>query len=193
MKHTKHLILILCTALSAILSLTSCRKEVGPTAILVLDSIRHYYPIVMGEDLEMVYRIANIGKAPLVISDIQPSCGCVVSGGETETVIPPGEESRLAFKFETNKNVGYVRHTIRLFGNIKPNGMACMTFDCNVVPPTKSSVDYEENWHERKAKQIAMKELIDGTRGQKGYWTDAGYASRSYAKYPWHQSGTQFK
>lgn len=193
MKKALYLILIILASASTTISFTSCRKEVGTTSVLVLDSIRHYYPVVMGEELEMVYRIANIGTEPLVITDIQPSCGCVVSDGETETIIPPGEESRISFKFDTNKNVGYVRHTIHIFGNIKPDGQALMTFDCNIVPPTNASVDYEENWHERKAKEIAIKGLVDGTSGQKGYWTDAGHASRSHAKYPWQERGTQFK
>jgi len=148
---------------------------------------------VMGEDLEMVYRIANIGDEPLVITDIQPSCGCVATDGKTEAIIPPGSESKLSFKFDTNKNIGYVRHTIYIYGNIKPNGMAQMVFDTNIVPPTTSSVDYEENWHERKAKEIAVKGLVDGTTGQKGYWVDPGTSDRSYHKFPWMEMGTPLK
>lgn len=166
--------------------LSSCRKEVGTTAILILDSTRHYYPIVMGEDLDITYRLANIGKEPLVITDIQPSCGCVTADGSTQQVVPPGKEAKLSFVFDTNKNTGYVHHRIRIFGNIAPNGMAQMEFDCNVVPPTTSSVDYEENFHERKAQELAVKDLVDGGQGRRGYWTDEGVSDRNYDRYPWY-------
>lgn len=193
MKHLLYTIPVAILVLLAGLSTSSCRKEVGSTSLLILDSVRHYYPVVMGEDLELVYRIANIGTEPLVITDIQPSCGCVVTDGETEAIIPPGQETKLSFKFDTNKNVGYVHHTIRIFGNITPSGMAQMTFDCNVVPPTNSSVDYEENWHERKAKELAVKELVDGKTGQKGYWTDDGRSDREHSRYPWMEQGSTLK
>lgn len=188
MKHSLYIIIFAAISIATTLTFTSCRKEVGPTAVLILDSVRHYHPVIQGEELEMVYRIANIGKEPLVITDIQPSCGCLLANEDNETIVPPGEESRLSFVFDTNKNVGYVRHTIRIFGNIVPSGMAQMTFDCNVVPPTTASIDYEENWFHRKEKEIAIKDLIDGTSGQKGYYTDAGTVERSYKKYPWRTS-----
>ena len=190
MKKLLYIFIIAATAASGSLSLSSCRKEVGTTSILILDSVRHYYPIVMGEDINMIYRIANIGKEPFVITDIQPSCGCTIAEESEGTIIPPGTEGKLSFIFDTNKNVGYVRHTIRIYGNIAPKGVALMIFDCNVVPPTTSSVDYEENYHERNAKELAIKGMIEGGQGQRGYFTDAGKSDRSYERFPWHHSSS---
>lgn len=188
MKRLLYIFIIAATAITSGLGLSSCRKEVGTTAIFILDSVRHYYPIVMGEEISMIYRVANIGKEPLVITDIQPSCGCTVADGNIEGIIPPGEEGKLSFVFDTNKNVGYVHHTIRIYGNIAPNGVAQMTFDCNVVPPTNSSVDYEENYYERNAREIAIRGMIEGGQGQKGYFTDEGVSDRKYDRYFLHNA-----
>ncbi|MDD4760940.1 MAG: DUF1573 domain-containing protein, partial [Bacteroidaceae bacterium] len=56
----------------------SCAKKVGPTTVQVEDSIRHYYPLVLGDNLDVVYKVTNTGFSPLVITDIQPSCGCII-------------------------------------------------------------------------------------------------------------------
>lgn len=130
------------------LSAASCSKEVSPTRIQVLDSIRYYYPILQGEDIELAYRIANVGNSPLVITDIMPSCGCISNedGGIANVMVLPGKEQTLTFTFRTLKYSGYTRHTIRLFGNIEPNGMATMTFEVVVVPPSNGTADYEERY-----------------------------------------------
>lgn len=181
-----------CTAiimLCAMLSLGSCSKKVEMTRIIVEDSIRHYYPLVQGTDLVMQWRIANVGETPLVITDIQPSCGCLIKDSEDNNVIPPGKESLLKFTFHSEKNSGYVKHTIRLFGNIMPEGMACLVFDLHVVPHALSSPDYEELHKKREEFDIVsgVKTLVDGNEAERGYWTNDMDYSRGYNKYYWQE------
>ena len=58
--------------------LSGCKKKVRPTTMVIKDSVRHYYPIKQGQQLDIMFTITNTGDAPLVISDIQPSCGCII-------------------------------------------------------------------------------------------------------------------
>lgn len=51
-------------------------------------------------------------------------------------VTPPHDSLVVSFTFDSSKNVGYVKHAIRLYGNILPRGMATLVFDVNVVPPS---------------------------------------------------------
>ncbi len=168
---------------------TSCKKKVDMTHILVQDSIRHYYPLVQGTDLTLLWRIANVGETPLVLTDIQPSCGCIVENSEENNVIPPGKQMLLKFTFRTERNSGYVRHTIRLFGNIAPKGMANLIFDTNVVAPALGSPDYEELHKDRNEFDVTTgaKTLVDGTTAKRGYWTDDNDYSRGYNKYYWRE------
>ena len=87
--------------------------------------------------------------------------------------------------FDTTKNIGYVRHSIRLFGNVLPRGMAVLTFDVNVVPPSFDQPDYEEVHSQRRANNV--EELVDGKSSEKGYYTapDASRDSRQHVRYPW--------
>ena len=163
---------------------TACTKRVRPTYITVADSIRHYYPVVSGEVLDLTYVVRNEGDDPFLIDDIQPSCGCIDAPKDIDA-IPPHDSITLKFSFDTTKNIGYVRHSIRLFGNVLPRGMAVLTFDVNVVPPSFDQPDYEEVHSQRRANNV--EELVDGKSSEKGYYTapDASRDSRQHVKYPW--------
>lgn len=129
-------------------TLTSCRKTVQPTSILIEDSIRHYPATILGDDLAMVYTVKNIGNDMLVITDVQPAVPTIEADKDNATMIPPGKEGRLKFIFHTDKNVGLARHIIRIFGNIAPHGEAQIIFDTHVVRPSVDLSDYEEYYHD---------------------------------------------
>ena len=174
-------------AMLAVLLLTSgCEKRMVPTALQVVDSIRHYYPIVAGEKIHFSFVLRNIGDSPLLLDDIQPSCGCI-AGKLNANIIPPHDTLTVSFTFDSSKNVGYVRHAIRLYGNILPRGMATLIFDVNVVPPSDHDPDYEEIFQEQKEAEGGVKDLVDGRPAEKGYYVDPSKDSRSHAKYPWHE------
>ena len=168
--------------------ISSCEKRVLPTALSVADSVRHYYPIVAGEKLHFSYILRNIGDSPLLLDDIQPSCGCIV-GKLNANVIPPHDSLIVSFTFDSSKNVGYVKHAIRLYCNILPRGMATLVFDVNVVPPSDNDLDYEEVFKQQKDAEGGMEELVNGKPSEKGYYVDenAKTDSRSHAKYPWRE------
>ncbi len=189
MRKTLYIALTVAMALAATVGFTSCSKEVQMTHIVVQDSIRHYYPLVQGTDMYLSWRIANVGKDPLVLTDIQPSCGCISEDLSKNNIVLPGEETTLKFKFKTEGYTGYVRHTIRLYGNISPNGMACLIFDTNVVAPAFGSPDYEERFKSRNDFDVVtgVKTLVDGGNEKRGYWTDINEYSHGYNKYLWKE------
>lgn len=125
-------------------SLTSCRKTLKPTAVHIVDSIRHYPATILGDDLQMVYVVKNIGKDVLVITDVQPSAPTIEADSKNVSMIPPGKEGRLKFTFHSDKNIGLARHVIRIFGNILPSGEAQIIFDTHVLRPSTDLSDYEE-------------------------------------------------
>lgn len=169
-----------------ILCFCSCNKKVGPTTIEIEDSMRHYYPMVLGDELELSYKLTNTGKEPFIVTDIQPSCGCIVEGEKNERIILPDKALLLHFRFYSGKNVGYVRHTIRVFGNVKPNGCLNLVFDVNVVPPSDNTPDYEEIYKQKQDNEKALlKDKVNGTTAEKGYYIDVDSDSRSQKQFFW--------
>lgn len=150
--------------------LTSCHKKLEPTAIEIEDSIRHYPATVLGDYLEMIYVVRNIGNEMLMISDIQPAVPTIEVDKANVNMIPPGEEALLKFIYHSDKNIGLARHIIRLFGNIYPSGVAEIIFDTHVVRPSIDLSDYEEYYHE-KLKNDA-ESILDEQKGAKEYLTD---------------------
>lgn len=150
--------------------LTSCHKKLEPTAIEIEDSIRHYPATVLGDNIEMVYVVRNIGNEMLMISDIQPAVPTIEVDKANVDMIPPGEEALLKFVYHSDKNIGLARHIIRLFGNIYPSGVAEIIFDTHVVRPSIDLSDYEEYYHE-KLKNDA-ESILDERKGAKEYLTD---------------------
>lgn len=130
-----------------------CSSELKKTTAQVKDPIRHYYPVMAGDVLSLEYEIANTGKAPLVISDIQTTCGCVVPASK-RMVIPAGRAASLQVEYNSAKNVGYVEHEVLLYGNFDTASVCRLHFDLNVVPHADYTKDYEELYgesvHDRK-------------------------------------------
>lgn len=150
--------------------LTSCHKKLEPTAIEIEDSIRHYPATVLGDDIEMVYVVRNIGNEMLMISDIQPAVPTIEVDKANVDMIPPGEEALLKFVYHSDKNIGLARHIIRIFGNIYPSGVAQIIFDTHVIRPSIDLSDYEEYYHEQLKND--GENTLDERKGAKEYITD---------------------
>ena len=96
--------LLIIAILAAMLIPVGCKRKLGLTHIQVEDSRRHYYPVRQGQQLNIVYKMENKGPEPLKITDIQPSCGCIILAQDAERVIPPGGTTHLQMKYNSNKN-----------------------------------------------------------------------------------------
>ena len=152
--------------------LSGCARKVGPTEVTVVDSVRHYRPLLLGEELTMHYDVTNVGKEPLVVNDIQPSCGCILTNMSSNLIILLGETKRLIFTYNSSGNAGYVKHTIRIYGNVLPKGEIDLVFDINIVPPSADMPDYEEIYNRQleKDKAKGVKDAVDGNHVD--YYTD---------------------
>lgn len=148
--------------------LTSCHKRLAMTILEVEDSVRHYPAVVLGDELSMVYILRNTGKEMLVITDVQPACPAIEPAVGNVTSIPPGEEAPLKFIFHTDKNIGLARHSIRIYGNIAPQGVTELIFDTHVVRPSVDLSDYEE--YHQKELQSVEEHIIDEHYGEKKFY-----------------------
>lgn len=66
---------------------------------------------------ERVFIFTNIGDAPLIIKNIQSSCGCTVPE-KPEKPIMPGEKGEIKVSYDT-KRVGGFSKAITIFSNAK--------------------------------------------------------------------------
>ena len=160
--------------LLACLVATACKeKELKPAEVIITDPDRHYYPLIQGDILKINYEIENISDEPLVIKEIQSSCGCIVPYDDLPIMVLPNKKSYVKLAYNSIKNMGHVKHQIYLYGNFTDSIYRQLNFDTNVVPQADYLHDYEELYQEQEEKYgTSIKDLVDGNSSEKGYYTD---------------------
>jgi len=74
-----------------------------------------YGTIVKNADGKRVFKFTNVGKSPLIITNIQSSCGCTVPK-KPEAPIMPGEQGEIQVKYATNR-VGSFQKSLTITSN----------------------------------------------------------------------------
>lgn len=159
-------------SLMSIFCFIGCEKELKPAKVIVVDPVRHYYPVIQGEMMGVTYELENISDNPLFIQEVQTTCGCLVPSDDLPIVVLPHKSGFLHLDFNTIKNNGYVCHYVYCYGNFQDTTMIELSFDTNVVPNADYTRDYEQLWHEQATRTGTMREFVEGMSGQKGYYTD---------------------
>ena len=72
--------------------------------------------IAYGADETFTFDFKNTGKTPIIISNVQTSCGCTTANKPTEPVAP-GKSSSISVKYDT-KRVGEFVKTITVTTNV---------------------------------------------------------------------------
>ena len=161
--------------ISLISILSSCEfrkpslENVKRTKMEIEDPERHYYPILRGSELNVAYKFYNRGAEPLIIYDVQASCGCI------EVDFPTGSIGQDDFGFitldyDSAKNIGYVEYYITIIANTEKDVFTTIKFDLNVVTSPHYTQDYEEIYMERRKEKLAGE--VDGDLTQQGYYVD---------------------
>lgn len=165
-----------------VLCFVACDKQLKPASVIVVDPIRHYYPVIQGEMMNLSYEIENISDNPLFIQEIQTTCGCVISRDDLPIVVLPHKIGYIRLTFNTIKNTGYVDHFIYCYGNFQDSTCIELEFDTNVVPRADYVHDYEQLWQEQHTDAKSIRDFVDGMPGQKGYYTNPEISPRTRRK-----------
>lgn len=76
-----------------------------------------YGSVSLGSNGEKIFVFTNTGTQPIIISNIQSSCGCTVPK-KPEKPIMPGEKGEIKVSYDT-KRVGGFSKQITIFSNAK--------------------------------------------------------------------------
>jgi hypothetical protein len=76
-----------------------------------------YGKIDKGTTGERIFVFTNTGDAPLIIKNIQSSCGCTVPK-KPEKPVMPGEKGEIKVSYDTNRLGGFSK-SITIFSNAK--------------------------------------------------------------------------
>jgi len=102
-----------------IIAIQTKAQEVNPDSIVPIfefeEDVIDYGDIAYNSDGNRVFKFTNIGKTPLIISQVKGSCGCTVPT-KPEKPIMPGELGEIKVKYATNR-VGPFSKTVTITSN----------------------------------------------------------------------------
>lgn len=73
-----------------------------------------------GAQVEHIFSFRNVGKVPLVISDVKSTCGCTIPEWP-EDPIEPGQKGAISVQFNSNGRSGEQSKPVTVFANTYPN------------------------------------------------------------------------
>lgn len=90
-------------------------KDPNSPAFEFVTEVIDYGKIELNADGVRTFKFKNIGKSPLVITNVKSSCGCTVPKKPTEPIMP-GESGEIEVKYATNRPGGFSK-TITVSSN----------------------------------------------------------------------------
>jgi hypothetical protein len=91
-------------------------KKMPKTTIEVAQTKFDFGKITDGDKVSHTYVVKNIGDKPLVISNVQTSCGCTAPFFPKEPILP-GQEGNITLEFNSAGKSGLVNKNALIIGN----------------------------------------------------------------------------
>jgi hypothetical protein len=131
MKNFLFLIVVLGIAVQSFGQANAPAKVAGP--VLTLEKNTHDFgDIYQGDKVEEVFKFTNTGNEPLMITNIQISCGCTTPVWPHEPV-PPGGKGEIKIGFNSAGKMGKQNKVLPIISNAVNADEAKITFTTNVL------------------------------------------------------------
>lgn len=101
-------------------------QSVSPTdaAVITFENPNYSFGVIkQGEKVAYNYKFTNTGKAPLIISSAEATCGCTVPEVPKEP-IKPGEDGEIKVVFNSEGKTGLQDKVITVNSNAVPSTIA---------------------------------------------------------------------
>ena len=120
------------TADAAVASAEQTVTQPEVTTVQWLDSVQNFGKVTDGAKVMITFHFKNTGDKPLIISNVQASCGCTVPS-KPEAPIAPGAEGKITAEFNSEGRVGKASKNITVSANTK-EGVVNLLFEGEVLP-----------------------------------------------------------
>ena len=119
--------------LLAILTGLGANAQKSGPAISWEKSIHDFGDLVQGDKVEHVFKFKNTGKEPLIITNVQVTCGCTTPKGWARDPIAPGQSGEITIAFNSLGKYGKQNKVVTIVSNaVNPEG-GQISFVANVL------------------------------------------------------------
>jgi hypothetical protein len=113
-------------------------KKVGGAEFKWEKTAHNFGKIIQGKPVTVTYSFTNIGKEPLVIKSVNPSCGCT-AGDYTKEPIAPGKKGFVKATYNA-ASMGKFSKSITVVSNATQE-MVQLTIEGEVITETNGTGD----------------------------------------------------
>lgn len=124
---------LLLTVLMVFAVAVQAQKQSG--AQLTWENSNHNFgEVVLGDKVEYTYKFTNTGNEPLIITNVQPSCGCTLPKSWPRDPIMPGDKGELVIAFNSAaKPLGKLERTTAIISNAVNEGANQIKFSAIII------------------------------------------------------------
>jgi hypothetical protein len=110
----------------------TAKKVDGP--IITFEKKSHDFgDMTQGDKVEEVFKFTNTGNEPLIITNVEVTCGCTTPKGWQRDPIPPGGKSEIVVAFNSTGKLGRVNKTVKVVSNAANPEGTIISFTANVL------------------------------------------------------------
>ena len=126
-------IVVLFSITSVLLSCNSDNKiDVGNKTTMEITKEFKAGNVILGEEIESVFKLKNTGDYPLIIAEVKGSCSCT-DADYPEDPIAPGDTEEITATVRTdNAAPGQLSKEVRVVANTEPS-LTVLTIRANVI------------------------------------------------------------
>jgi len=114
------------------LSAVSAQTVSTGAAITWEENAYDFGEVIAGEKVEHTFKFSNTGSEPLVITNVQVTCGCTTPKGWPRDPIPPGKRAELVVQFNSAGKMGRQNKVVTVISNAV-DGNSQVTFTATVI------------------------------------------------------------
>lgn len=110
-------------------------SDVSGPALLFEESEKNFGDITQGEKVKHVFVFENSGTEPVIITNVQTTCGCTAPKWTRDPVMP-GQKGEITVEFNSAGKMGRQNKMITIISNAPTTHLKIVT---NVLPVKKES------------------------------------------------------
>src|SRR3990170_8156192 len=112
----KYLLLIVVIAFATLGFAQQSASQNGP--VITFEKKTHDFgDIVQGDKVEETFTFANTGTEPLIITNVEVTCGCTTPKGWQRDPIPPGGKSEIIVAFNSTGKSAKQNKVVKVISN----------------------------------------------------------------------------
>lgn len=126
-------IILMMTAIVAMSFFASAQTDNQQLGEIVFEkTTAEFGDIKQGQVVNATFKFKNVGKSPVILSNVQTTCGCTVPAW-TRDPIAPGKSAEITATFNSAGKMGQQNKVITITSNAK-NSQSQVSIVCNVLP-----------------------------------------------------------